>query len=386
MSVDPELAASMLAYVEDSAPILAFRLDSELRVRAPNNHARRTLGGNIEGNTFSSLLPDFMETPDVASLAATPDAVTLITLGTATGMPESFGFRFFAFGDGSLLALGSPDVQEQARLQTAFLQLNQELNERTRQLHQANAQLRELDQLKTQFLGMAAHDLRRPISVITTYCEFVLNEARSKLSTEHQQFLRTSLSAATRMKQLIDGFLDLAVLESGRLQLDLMPASAADLVAGVLPTAQLIASRKQVVLLVDIAEQPDQVSADAPKLQQVLLNLIGNAVEHSLPGQRVWLTARTQPPGLAFTVRDEGAGLAPEQQARLFEAFGRGGPQKTAGERSTGLGLAIARMVVEAHGGRIWVDSQPGGGASFTFSIPATAPQTQALERHDGAI
>lgn len=377
MSIESDIAARVQSYVADTAPILALRLDAQLRVQELNHYARQILGADMAGRSFSDLLPAFIAQPDLAPLAASPQIETLITLSTVSGVPESFRFRFFALIDGAL-ALGSPLVAEQAQLQTTVLGLNQELNNLTRQLHQANAQLRELNQLKNQFLGMAAHDLRRPIGVIMTYAEFVLEETRAQLSAEHQEFLRSCLNAAAGMRLLIDNFLDLAVLESGKLQLDLELVSVADILAGALPTAQLIATRKQITLHVDAAEQPRRLSVDAPKLQQVLLNLISNAVEHSVPGQRVWLSSRWEPQCLILSVRDEGVGLTPAQQASLFEAFGRGGPRKTAGERSTGLGLSIARMVVEAHGGRIFVDSQPGQGATFSVSLPAASLSSQA--------
>lgn len=376
-----QVAASVLAYVADTAPILALRLDAQLRVLTPNHCARQILGADLVGRGFADLLPAFIAPPDIATLAASPHIETLISLSTASGVPESFSFRFFAVDDGTL-ALGRPLIEEQAQLQSTVLGLNQELNNTTRQLHQANAQLRELNQLKNQFLGMAAHDLRRPIGVIMNYTEFVLDETRDQLSAEHQEFLRACLNAAAGMQLLIDNFLDLAVLESGKLQLDLQAASVAAFLAGALPIAQAIATRKQITLDVEVAEQPRRLSVDAPKLQQVLVNLIGNAVEHSVPVQRVWLSSRWESECLVLSVRDEGAGLTIEQQARLFEAFARGGPRKTAGERSTGLGLSIARMVVEAHSGRIFVDSQPGQGATFSFSLPATSlsSQTSALE------
>jgi len=109
---------------------------------------------------------------------------------------------------------------------------------------------------------------------------------------------------------------------------------------------------------------------DVAKLQQVLVNLAGNAIEHSQAGQRVWLAARREETGLVFSVRDEGPGIAPEDQKRLFAPFVRAGTRKTAGERSVGLGLAIARLVVEAHGGRIWVESKPDHGSTFFVTLP----------------
>ncbi len=186
------------------------------------------------------------------------------------------------------------------------------------------------------------------------------------------------------MKHLIDDYLDLAVLESGKLRLDRGRASAADIVAGVLPMAQLTASRRQVTLLLNVPDSTHQAVVDAAKLQQVLLNLIENAVNHSLPGQRVWLSAHCEPQQLLFSVRDEGSGMSLEQRSHVFEAFGHTGATKFAGKRGTGLGLAIARMVVEAHGGRIWVASELGAGATFAFTIPAAESQDQACHCSNG--
>jgi len=184
------------------------------------------------------------------------------------------------------------------------------------------------------------------------------------------------------MKRLIDGFLDLSVIESGKLRLDLASASVPEIVAGVEPIARLMAGKKRISLLVDMADNGRRLRVDASKLEQVLLNLIGNAVEHSVPGQRVWLSSRWDDQNLVLAVRDEGPGIAPEDQARLFTCFARAGTQKTAGERSVGLGLAIARLVVEAHGGRIWLESIPGQGATFLLALPAQNQRTsQSAQR-----
>ena len=139
-------------------------------------------------------------------------------------------------------------------------------------------------------------------------------------------------------------------------------------------TARLLAQKKGLALLVDAADELRRLSVDASKLQQVLLNLVGNAVEHSVAGQRVWLTGRWEEQSLVFAVRDEGQGISPENQAPLFTPFGRTGTKKTAGERSVGLGLSISRLIVEAHGGRIWVESVPGQGATFVFALPFHRP------------
>ena len=266
------------------------------------------------------------------------------------------------------------------RLQSEVLSLNRELNDLTRQLHLANAELRELNQLKNQFLGMAAHDLRKPVGVIMAYTEFVMDEAGNALTAEHRQFLQICLGTATGMKRLIDDFLDVSAIESGKLHLELAPASLAEILNGALEVARLIAARKQVILLAEPPAAGVPVNVDVSKLQQVLLNLIGNAVEHSLPGQRVWVTARQSAADLMLTVRDEGPGISLEDQARLFQPFSRAGTRKTSGERSIGLGLQIARMIAEAHRGRIWVQSTPGQGAAFFVGLPlASNPEPGIL-------
>ena len=367
---EPLIAAALSNYMRETAPVLALWLDADGRVTDANDQARRVLRDGAVGRPLADHLVDFRHSLDLPALIRQGGAVHRLTISTAAGLPETLRFRFFPLPSGTL-ALASLDFQEQEKLRDDVLGLNRELNNLTRQLHQANAELRELNELKNRFLGMAAHDLRRPVGVVMTYTEFVLDEAGSQLSAEHREFLRTSLTAATGMKQLIDGFLDLSVIESGQLRLERAPASAAQILAGAAPTARLVAGKKHVTLVIEPADAVRRLPVDAAKLQQVLLNLAGNAIEHSAPGAQVWISACWEDAQLVFAVRDEGPGLGPEDQARLFTAFGRGGAKKTAGERSTGLGLAIARLVVEAHGGRIWVESVPGHGATFRFVLPA---------------
>ena len=373
---DPCIAAALRAYVLETAPVLAICLDANLCVADANPQARHVLASVAFGRPLAEQIVDFDRTLDLPLLIKQSGVVHRLTLSTISGIPETLCFRFFPLSGGTLV-LASLDFQEQQKLREEVMGLNQELNNLTRQLHQANAELRDLNQLKNQFLGMAAHDLRNPLGLIMNYSEFVLDEA-DELSSEHREFLQICLTAAVRMMQLIDGFLDVSVIESGKLRLDLAPARVQDILAGVEPIARLVAEKKKITLLLDVADTTRPLRVDAVKLQQVLLNLLGNAVQHSVAGQRVWLSVRWEAQSLVFAVRDEGQGIAPDDQKRLFTAFGRGGNRKTAGERSTGLGLTIARLIVEAHGGRIWVESTPGAGSTFLFSVPIhEQPQIQ---------
>jgi signal transduction histidine kinase len=364
MANNTTIAEAMLAYVMESAPVLALQLDTQQCVVAVNDHAVRVLGPDLVGRSMTELTVEFTRTVDFHGSDA-----HLLSLKTLDGA-ESYQFRCFSLPGGTL-ALGNLDFAEQEHLRTQVIGLNSNLNNLTRELHLANAELRELNQLKNQFLGMAAHDLRNPLGLIMAYLEFILDEAGDRLSAEHCEFLNICRAAATGMKRLIENFLDVAIIESGKLRLDLAPVSVPEILAGAMPILRLVADKKKVTLLVDAADDTRQWRVDAAKLQQVLINLVGNAVEHSLPGQRVWLSARWDDAQLLFAVRDEGPGIAPEDQAQLFSAFARDGTQKTAGERSIGLGLTIARLVVEAHGGRIWVESVPNQGATFHFAVPS---------------
>jgi signal transduction histidine kinase len=212
----PDIAAALHTYVLETAPLMALLLDADDRVVVANDHARRVLGAGAVGRPLAEQIVDFNRTLDVPAVIRQRDTEHRLTLSTASGLPETFCFRFFSVSGGTL-ALASLDVQEQVELRDQVLALNRDLNNLTRQLHQANAELSELNQLKNQFLGMAAHDLRKPVGVIMTYGGFVLDEAGAQLSGEHREYLQTCLKAATDMKRLIDGFLDLAVIESGHL-------------------------------------------------------------------------------------------------------------------------------------------------------------------------
>jgi signal transduction histidine kinase len=370
---DGSSVQALCSFAQDQAPILAFRLDAAYVVIDANQLAQRVFGRRLLGRPLTEQLLDFCGTIDLAALAADSPTTHRLTFQTPAGLPQTLLVRFFPLFEGTLV-LASLDFEEQSKLEREILILNQDLSNLSRQLQQANADLRELDELKTRFLGMASHDLRRPLSAILSYGEFVRDEAAAELSEEHRGFLDTILAAAAGMKRLIDNFLDVAIIESERLRLEPEPVSLNEIVDGVLPIVRLLAKRKQIGLSVDI-QTPGRLHVDVSKIQQTLTNLLSNAIEHSQPGQHVRLRASRDGPSWLFSIIDQGPGIPSEDQGRLFEPFARAGNRKTAGERSVGLGLAIARLVVEAHQGRIWVESEAGQGATFFVSLPACSQE-----------
>ena len=260
----------------------------------------------------------------------------------------------------------NPDVRYYEELS----RLNNEMANLQRELAKKNAELEQLDQLKDQFLGIAAHDLRSPLSVIRGYAEFMLEDSSGQFGNEHLQFLRKILTSAEYMLQLVDDLLDVSTIEAGQLSLSLEPTDLVALIQRCVALNEILAERKGVVLELAHDAPLPRLVLDGARIEQALNNLLSNAIKYSYPGTRV--TVRTsQGDGCAtVSVVDRGPGIAAGQLERLFQWFGTPGTRGTAGERGTGLGLAIAKKIVTEHGGRIWVESKEGKGSAFHIALP----------------
>lgn len=264
------------------------------------------------------------------------------------------------------------------RLYDDLSRLNNELATTQRELAKSNAELDRLNIQKNELLGIAAHDLRNPLQVILTYSHFLLEEA-SDLAPEHREFVRTIRSSSRFMLRLVDDLLDVARIEAGILDLDLAPVDLDALVEHNVALNRVLAepqgTRIELRRNVGMPKLPDMV-LDAAKIEQVLNNLIGNAVKFSPPGSTVEVRLAAGEEGVTLSVRDQGDGIRPEELETLFRPFQKGRNRSTAGEKSTGLGLAIVKRIVEGHRGEIRVESAPGEGAVFHVRLPGTAPGT----------
>lgn len=356
-------------YLWAEAPLLIMALDPGGVVRGCNVFAAQTVGGASEQRRFCDLLVDFTESFDLEREALNPGDACLLNLASASGAIASYHFRFFHNCEG-YLAVGAPDIAGLQRLQDEVIGLNRELSDLGRALQKANAELKALNALKNQFLGMAAHDLRKPVGMIIAYAGFLKEEATEALTEEHAEFVQTILDGASGMRHVIDDFLDVAAIESGRLSLTPERTTIGQIVSDATKVIDVIARMKHVDLAVCMPVPEAEATVDRSKLGQVLINILGNAVEHSNPGSTVKLKADVQAGELTFCVIDCAGGIAPENLDSLFQAFERAGTRKTGGERSTGLGLAIAKRIVDAHGGTIDVQSELGEGSTFQVTIP----------------
>lgn len=259
------------------------------------------------------------------------------------------------------------------RLYDDLSRLNNELATTQRELAKSNAELDRLNIQKNELLGIAAHDLRNPLQVILTYSHFLLEEA-SDLAPEHREFVRTISSSSRFMLHLVDDLLDVARIEAGTLDLDLAPVDLDGLVEHNIALNRVLAEPKGTRIELRREGKLPGMVLDAAKIEQVLNNLIGNAVKFSPPGSTVEVRLAAGEEGVTLSVRDQGAGIKPEELESLFRPFQKGRNRSTAGEKSTGLGLAIVKRIVEGHRGEIRVESAPGEGSVFHVRLPGTAP------------
>ncbi len=239
------------------------------------------------------------------------------------------------------------------------------------QLSEANAELERLNQLKTQFLGMAAHDLRSPIGHILSFCEFLRDEAALALTAEQLEFVSIIRNSSEFMLQLVNDFLDVSAIESGHLHLERRLLDPRKLLESNVGLNAVLAQKKRIQVALQIDGALPMMAVDEGKIAQVLNNLISNAIKFSLPGTAIAVCAVAEGGGVRIAVRDQGQGIPEGERGKLFLPFGQTSVHSTAGEASTGLGLAIVRKIVEGHGGRIWVESEVGVGSVFLFTLPA---------------
>lgn len=246
--------------------------------------------------------------------------------------------------------------------------LNNELATTQRELAKKNIQFARLNEEKNEFLGIASHDLRNPLGVILTYSEFLLEDAEN-FSEEQIEFIRKIYYSSAFMLNLVNDFLDFSKIEAGRLALSPTKINLNKFIRRIFEQNSLLADKKQIQIKLNLFEELPEVVWDESKIEQVLNNLISNAVKFSDSGEDVKLSAKTDDEKIILSIEDNGRGIAAEEAEKIFSPFVKGN-KGTAGEKSTGLGLAIVKKIVEAHGGNISLQTKLGEGTTFYVSIP----------------
>ncbi len=240
-------------------------------------------------------------------------------------------------------------------------------NMRVRKLQQ---ELRALSELKDEFLGIAAHDLRTPLTIINGWCDILINNMLGQLSGEQREAAENIHDQAQMMLSLINDLLDISKIESGKLDLTLESRDIKETLKCHGKVHSILAQNKGISIVIDAPDDLPKIWIDAEKIDQVLNNLVSNAIKFSRSGAQITISARPVDNTLEVSVADTGQGIAPEELDRLFQRFSQTSTRATGGEQGSGLGLAIAKKIVEMHSGSIWVESEQGVGSRFTFSLP----------------
>jgi GAF domain-containing protein len=238
-----------------------------------------------------------------------------------------------------------------------------------RELEEKGRQLEVASRHKSQFLANMSHELRTPMNAILGYSELMLDQIYGEVPPKIREVMERIDKSGRHLLGLINDVLDLSKIEAGQLTLNLAEYSLKEVVQTVFTAVESLAAEKKLALKVAVAPDLPRGRGDERRLAQVLLNLVGNALKFTEAGE-VRIEAWAAAGAFAVSVADTGPGIAEADQARIFEEFQQADTSSTRKKGGTGLGLSIAKRIVELHGGRLWVESHPGQGSTFTFTVP----------------
>ncbi|MFO0930751.1 MAG: HAMP domain-containing sensor histidine kinase [Gemmataceae bacterium] len=272
-------------------------------------------------------------------------------------------------------------VAMQDRLRT----VNNDLDRKVDELAQANLALYESNRLKSDFLARISHELKTPLHAILGFSELL--QAAANLSDKQQRWVQNIRTSSDQLKSLISDILDLAKIEAGKMQLSVSTFELVDACEGVLTMFQQMAEKKNIDLRGIYAQHLPRLRQDMTKLQQILNNLISNAIKFTPEGGRVVLRAEADGNAVLLRVQDTGVGIAVEEQELVFEKFRQAGNLMTREHGGTGLGLSIVRELAKLLGGQVTLQSELGRGSTFTVRLPVALSEEARLEydlTHEG--
>lgn len=340
-------AEAILSSIEDGLVVF----DTKLKVTGINPAARRFLDLEFtESATLQceDILPEsqvcdlIRKTVETGAQPNIPDEQRMIVL------PEGAGARHYQF---SVTTIRGRD-----RNLSGIVLL---LRDVTR--------LTEVERLKSEFVMAASHELRTPLTSLGMSIDLLLEHGAHGLAEKDKELLQAAHEEVHRMKALVNDLLDLSKIEAGRIDLEFESVPVSTLFDHVKAVFKSQTDMKEVSLTSELADDVPKVRADANKITWVLTNLVSNALRYVSKGGHIGLLARRIGPHVHLSVRDDGPGIPPEYQSKIFQKFVQIKGQEAGGK---GLGLAICKEIVRAHGGAIWVESSAGQGSTFTFTLP----------------
>ena len=340
-------AEAILSSIEDGLVVF----DTKLKVTGINPAARQMLGLEfVKSTTFRC--EDIFPAPNVCDLIR-----ETVDIGMQPDLPDEQ--RIVTFGDGKksrYYLISATTVRGRDGKLSGIVLL---LKDVTR--------LKEVEQLKSEFVMAASHELRTPLTSLGMSIDLLLENVAHELAETDRDLLQAAHEEVHRMKALVNDLLDLSKIEAGKIDLEFESVPVQMLFDHVHTVFKSQMDIKEVDFTSELADNLPRIRADANKITWVLTNLVSNALRYVNKGGRIQLSAHRIGQHIHMSVRDDGPGIPPEYQLKIFEKFVQMKGQDAGG---TGLGLAICKEIVRAHGGAIWVESTPGQGSTFIFTLP----------------
>jgi PAS domain S-box-containing protein len=363
--------------VSEVADYAILMLDPEGRIASWNAGAERIKGykaNEIIGQHFSRFYP----TEDVEAGKPAYE----LKVASERGRYEEEGWRIRKDGSRFWANVVITALRDGTGRLRGFAKVTRDITEHKHTqdlIMHAKEEAERASKFKDQFLSTMSHELRTPLNAVLGFSDLLADERYGPLNDRQQRYIGHIHTGGKHLLKLISDILDLSKIEAGRMELTREDVAVASAFTEVISALYPLAEKKSQALLQQV-EPNLHVHADAMRFKQVLTNLIGNAIKFTPEGGRIELVARQVHNQVKIEVRDNGPGIPPEQQQRIFEAFVRLTQTRSATE-GTGLGLAITARLVELHGSTLGIESQPGGGACFYFSLPLIAiPQDQSTQ------
>lgn len=248
--------------------------------------------------------------------------------------------------------------------------LQQRIDEATKELRTSNAQLRKLDEVKDEFISMASHQLRTPLTSIKGYVDMILEGDAGEITPMQRKFLTEAFVSSERMVHLINDFLNVSRLQTGKFMIEKRPANLAKIVGQEIDSLKISASGRDLSFTYKKPAEFPLLMLDEGKIRQVIMNFADNALYYSRPGTKIAVSLKIEGDNVMLTVKDTGIGVPQEEQARLFTKFYRASNARKQRPDGTGVGLYLAKRVIMEHGGSVIFSSVEGEGSTFGFTLP----------------
>jgi Na+/proline symporter/nitrogen-specific signal transduction histidine kinase len=346
------------ASVEDLLPLIGRILGPDRAREAFRSYARRRRVDSLEDLPADADLVHFAETQLAGAIggASARVLVASVVQEEPPGMDEVMDI----LDEASQVRAYSRELEQKSR----------ELEAATADLRAANTQLQELDRMKDEFMSTVTHELRTPLTSIRSFSEILLDGPEIPVS-ERKRFLAIIVKEAERLTRLINQTLDMAKIESGDAEWHTAELDVYEVIQEAADATSQLFREKDVALSLTLSGASPRAMADRDRLMQVVINLLSNAVKFCAPGQgRVEVRLGAARDLVRVDVQDNGPGIGPADREAIFEKFRQAGDAAGGKPRGTGLGLTISRRIIEHFGGRLWVESELGKGATFSFVLP----------------